>query len=299
MSGVKSVLVTGAAGNLGQKLIAHLLGTGWCERVVGVDVAEGEAGHGDPRVSYRVADLADAEDPGWRRAVADVDALVHFAAANPSPDASWEESVVSYDMTANLVAAALAGPVKRFVFATSNHVMGQYKDPPRADRIGPGRLTTDLEPGPGTTWFDGTRTRQGTAYAVSKLMGERLLTSAAAVSGGRLTAVSLRIGWCQPGENRPETISATGLPADQSPAPDYPEAQRDLAWFRGMWLSNRDFLQVVEKALRAEAGAWPAPGIVVNAMSDNAGMVWDLGATRRLLGYTPQDDLYRSLSAGP
>ena len=31
---VRSVLVTGAGGNLGQKLITHLLTRDWCERIV-------------------------------------------------------------------------------------------------------------------------------------------------------------------------------------------------------------------------------------------------------------------------
>jgi nucleoside-diphosphate-sugar epimerase len=295
----RTVLVTGASGNLGQKLIAHLLARPWCERILGIDVPGAPAGLQDPRVAYVAADLADPTDRAWRAAVADADGLVHFAARNPYPDASWADSCVSYDMTVNLVGAAAEAGTKRLVFASSNHVMGQYKDAPLADRIGPGRLGVDLEPGPGTTWFDGTRVRQGTAYAVSKLMGERLCVGAAAGSDGRFTAVSVRIGWCQPGANEPRTISATGLPADQSPTTDHPDAARDLAWFRAMWLSNRDFLQVIEKALTAPAADWPAPGIVVNGMSDNAGMGWDIGPTRRLLGYAPQDDLYRSLAAAP
>jgi hypothetical protein len=51
--------------------------------------------------------------------------------------------------------------------------MGQYKDPPLSDRIAPGGLTTALPPGPGTRWFNGRIVVQGTAYAPSKLMGER------------------------------------------------------------------------------------------------------------------------------
>ena len=113
-------------------------------------------------------------------------------------------------MTANLAGAAGDAGVKRLVFASSNHVMGQYKDPPLADGIGPGELTTDREPGPGTRWQVGEETVQGTAYGVAKLMGERACSAAASLSDGTLTCVSVRIGWCQPGENRPQTITASG-----------------------------------------------------------------------------------------
>ena len=52
--------------------------------------------------------------------------------------------------------------------------MGQYNDPPLADGLAPGGLTTSLPPGPGTRWFNGREFVQGVAYATSKLMGERV-----------------------------------------------------------------------------------------------------------------------------
>ena len=66
-------------------------------------------------------------------------------------------------------------------------------------------------------------------------------------------------------------------------------ADRD-AWFRLMWLSNRDYLQLMEKCIRADPGLRFA---VVNGMSANTGMRWDLAHTRQLLGYEPQDDVTR------
>jgi hypothetical protein len=66
-----------------------------------------------------------------------------------------------------------------------------------------------------------------------------------------------------------------------------------------MWLSNQDFLGIMEHALTADAARWPAPGIVVNGMSANAGMPWDLEGTREFLGYSPKDDVWRHLEADP
>lgn len=277
------VLVTGAGGNLGRKLVAHLVEAPWCSAIVALDrTAPTDTGH--PKVRPVVLDLA-RRSTALDAAMAEVDAVVHLAAQNPYPDASWEDGAVSFDMTLQAVEAlARSGGEKRIVFASSNHVMGGYKE----ESLSPGGLTTALPPRPGTRTAPGDVPR---AYAAAKLMGERHL--AAKAEPQHLTAVSLRIGWCQPGDNRPQTISAAGIPGE--PVPDTPEAARELAWFRAMWLSNGDFLRAVSAALLADAAAWPTPAVVVNAMSDNRAMPWDLSQTRRLIGYAPQDDAAREM----
>jgi nucleoside-diphosphate-sugar epimerase len=195
-------------------------------------------------------------------------------------------------MSTNLVGAALAANVRRFVFASSNHVMGQYKDPPLAERIGPGLLTSDLPPGPGTARPEGNCIVRDHAYAASKLFGERLCLSAAALSGGRMSTVSVRIGWCQPGENDPRTISAAGVAPKEGREVPQGGSDSDLTWYRNMWLSNRDYVALMEAALTARTEGWPGPGIVVNGMSANRRMPWDIETTWRLLGYAPQDDIW-------
>jgi len=169
-----------------------------------------------------------------------------------------------------------------------------HPDAPWRDICSSSNMTTDLPPGPGTRWFNGREVVQGFAYAASKLMGERACRAEAHRSGGALTSVCVRIGWRQPGENRPETINTSGLPGED--ASIGPDTERDLRWFRNMWLSNRDFTAVMERALLADAKAWPQPGIVVNGMSANRDMPWDIEATRRLIGYEPQDDIWEHVT---
>ncbi|MBM1172596.1 NAD-dependent epimerase/dehydratase family protein [Microvirga arabica] len=292
---IRSVLVTGAGGNLGRKLIADLLRREWCERVVALDRTLPATGsEGPAKVQWVEGDLATPTGPSLRGALAGIDAVVHFAAQNPYPDAPWSDASASFDMTLNMLAAAAQAGTRRVVFASSNHVMGQYKDPPLCDGLTAGALTTVLPPGPGTRWFNGREMVQGFAYAASKLMGERACLAEAHRSGGALTSVCVRIGWCQPGENRPETINTSGLPgAEESTGPD---TERDLRWFRNMWLSNRDFVAVIERALLSEEETWPQPGIVVNGMSANRNMPWDIETTRQLIGYEPQDDVWEHIA---
>ncbi len=212
--------------------------------------------------------------------MAQADAVVHLAAENPYPGATWAEAARSFDMTANVMEAAAASGVRRFVFASSNHVMGGYKDTAVADT--PGALTTALDPLAGTH----TTTTDSTEYATAKLMGERLLAAKARFDG--MTGVSLRIGWCQPGENDPRTINLSGLPGiEQTVASD--AERRELRWFQRMWLSNADFVRAVTAALRADPAGWPAPAIVVNAVSRNDRTPWDLTTAASLIGYQPGD----------
>jgi nucleoside-diphosphate-sugar epimerase len=244
---IRSIPVTGAGGNLGRKLIDGIIGQDWCKRIVALDRAiPPAASEGPDKVQWVEGDLAGAASSDLRDAFAGVDAVVHFAAQNPYPDAPWIDACASFDMTLNMLAAAQAN-ARRVVFASSNYVMGQYKDAPLADSLAPGGLTTSLPPGPGTRWFNGREVVQGVAYAASKLMGERACLAKARRSGGILTSVCVRIGLCQPGENRPQTLNTSGLPGQEGAIG--PDSERDLRWFRNMWLSSRDFVAVFKRAL--------------------------------------------------
>ncbi|HEY1721382.1 MAG TPA: NAD(P)-dependent oxidoreductase [Magnetospirillaceae bacterium] len=290
----RKVLITGALGNLGRKLIDHLLTLPWCESIVGVDIAGDAAPFAkhDRRVQIVFGDPRDWNDRRWKDALSGVEGIAHFAAQRPYEDADWIDVSVSIDITANLLEASAAAGVRRFVFATSNHVMGGYKDAPLANTIGRGTLTTALMPAPGTKVRVGDRASDSTPYATTKLMGERLCRAKALATNGKLTTVATRIGWCQPGANEPRTMNLSGTPSADAPPPANADEARDLKWFRSMWLSNRDFLNLFERALVADPAGWPEPGITVNGMSANKDMPWDIETTKRLIGYQPKDDVW-------
>lgn len=236
---VRTVLITGAAGNLGRKLRAA-----WADRyeIIAIDA---KPDPDDPDLI--VADLAEW-DADWVDLLDETDVVVHLA-ANPSEHAPWEELYrPNMDALANVLLAAATAGVERCIFASSNHAMGGY-------RPASGPITEDLPPIPGNP------------YGGTKLMGERLGRSVAAAFG--ITFIGLRIGWCQRGENRPET-----LPDD---------------WSRSIWLSDRDFVQLLTRAVEAELD--PGSFAVVNGTSRNAGTRWSPDAAERLLGYVPEDGI--------
>lgn len=236
-----TVLITGAVGNLGRKLREA-----WAGRyeVIGLDQRDDPD---DPGVA--VADLADWSDD-WVDLCDEADVVIHLA-ANPSDRASWEELYrPNMDALANVVLAAATSGVERFIFASSNHAMGGYRE-----LSGP--ITEDLVP------------RPGNPYGATKLMGERLGRSVSAALG--MTFIGLRIGWCQDGANRPET-----LPDD---------------WSRSIWLSNDDLVRLLTCAVEAEID--PGSFLIVNGISDNAATRWSLDEARRRLGYEPRDGIGR------
>jgi nucleoside-diphosphate-sugar epimerase len=276
-------VITGAGGNLGGKLTTHLQSAPWCSSIVGLDPKPiTDSG----KFRAVAADLRDPHDRRWIDPVEQADAVVHFAAQNPQPDSSWPEAAQSVDMTLNLLQhVGHAGC--RFVFASSNHVMGGYKDAP----LPAGEtLAAATSPKPGTRFFDGIEYQIPAAYGASKLMGERAV--AARCEASLLTGVNIRIGWVQPGENRPDTVNPHGGGRRIGPGlPDSTELERARTWYRGMWMSNRDFLQLMEKALTVQADDWPSRAITVSGVSDNEGTRWNLDDGRRWLGYAPRDNV--------
>ena len=250
---MRTILITGAAGNLGAKLRRHLEGR---HDLRLLDLHP----NGDPTI--HAADLS-RWDETWIRLFEGVNAVVHLA-ADPVATRSWPELIApNVDATINAYEAAARSGVRRFVYASSNHVMGGYKD-----EVGP--ITPEMPPRPGTHYISGGERRDSSAYAATKLFGERLGRCYAESRG--LSVVAVRIGWAWRGENRPQD-----LPPDRE------------EWFRQMWLSNRDYCQLMERCLTAEMSE---RFVILNGMSANTDMRWDITKTRQLLRYEPQDDVF-------
>jgi uronate dehydrogenase len=205
----------------------------------------------------------------WVRHFEKIDAAVHLA-GDPVSFHTWDELVgPNIDAMLNVFEAAARGGVRRMIFASSNHVMGGYQDEPGAS------ITTELPPRPGLRFTAGGLPRESSTYGATKLFGERVGRHYAAARG--LEVIAVRIGWVWRGNNIP-----TELPAERG------------EWFRKMWLSDRDFLHLMDCCLTAEL---QEPFVVVNGMSANTGMRWDLSETKRVLGYEPQDDVEQPTTA--
>jgi uronate dehydrogenase len=161
----RRLLLTGAAGNLGQELRPRL--KAYCETLrLSHRKDFGAAGAGEEIV------LAALEDKAQMLALLkDVDAVVHMGGV--STEQTWE-SILAGNIVGmvNLYEAARANGVKRIVFASSNHVTGFY----RQDEV-----ITPQDP-----------VRPDGFYGLSKAFGENLAQLYWDKHG--IETVSLRIG---------------------------------------------------------------------------------------------------------
>jgi len=121
-------------------------------------------------------------------------------------------------------------------------------------RSGHQRLTTDLPPWPVNP------------YGTSKLFCERAGKQWAQATGRSF--IALRIGYCQHAQGN-------------IPGPH----MEDGIWGQQMWLSDRDLCQGFERAIVSDN----VPFAVLNLMSANPGMRWDIGETCRVIDYEPRD----------
>lgn len=232
----RRILITGSTGNLGSKAVVALSG------VEGVEIIRiGRNTGGRPDII--AADLT-VYEAGWADAFRGADAVLHLAADSKAA-ATWSSlQELNVDLTLNVLRAAEEAKVGRFVFASSNWVLGGY------------RFTSDL-------LTSATPPLPVNPYGASKLLLERVGLAAAQHTG--MSFLSLRIGYCQPGENRPGPAMAFGR------------------WGQEMWLSNEDWAQAVQRTCVAPY----AGSAILNIMSQNSGMRWSLEEASQAIGYHP------------
>jgi NAD+ dependent glucose-6-phosphate dehydrogenase len=170
----ESVLVTGARGNLGRKIVNHLVAKGG-RRITEMDRALTSAGDG------LNADLARL-DPLWTRHFQGVDAVVHLA-GEVNANAAWGDLVAdNVDATINVLEAARASGIHRVILASSLHAAMGYEG--TTETISPSLPANPIS-----------------HYGASKAMGEQLGRHFALQHD--LSVICLRIGWVPPGDNLP------------------------------------------------------------------------------------------------
>lgn len=252
------VVVTGATG-----VIGRLVMEAW--RLSGAYEAVGLARTPGPYTDV----LADTDDlDALVEAFRGADAVVHMAGAS-AVDSSWDAVLASNIIGVRNVfeAARLAG-VRRVVFASSNHAVGTF----------------ELANVPSLWDLDDDRQIDHTAeimpdsyYGVSKAYGEAMARYFVDHHG--LEAVCLRIG----GVRDPQDPShpANLWRADRDGEEGIEQARRRA---RAVWLSERDCVHLIERAIDADVSF-----AIVYGISDNPRKIWDIDHARRVLAYDPRD----------
>lgn len=258
---MKTVLVTGAAGHVGQAFRRY---------------------YGDParsgyrlRLTDRVADIP--ADPGQGVVVADltdytavlaaitgVAAVVHLA-ADTRGSAPWASVLPNnIEATYNVFEAAREAGVHKVVYASTHHVCG---------------IALGEDGACGTPGLPAAPIRPDSLYAVSKAFAEALGRYHADRFG--MSVICLRIGSCHGGDDaESQRLRARRM---REGSAGLPYGGRERA---GIWISNRDMAQLIHRSLEADV----AYGIYYGA-SGNTPPVLDVSRARDELGYVPQDDV--------
>lgn len=176
------ILITGAAGALGQALRQRLAGRYQLMRLSD-RAAMATAGPGEETV---VADLSEAA--ATARICSGIDAIVHLG--GQSVEGTWDQVIQANLIGAiNLYEGARLAGVDRVLFATSNHAIGFYRRTQRIDHTA--------------------APRPDSRYGLSKAFGEDLSQYYASKHGIR--GFCMRIGSCTP-----EPVNARMLSTWQS-----------------------------------------------------------------------------------
>ena len=159
------ILLTGAAGGVGQMLRPYFTATGLQVRLSDIQAV----GDLKSNETFMLADLNDEQ--ALKKIVHGVDGIVHLG--GHSVEGPWETILKSnIEGCYHLYEAARLGAVPRIVFASTNHTMGFY---PRSETVGTSKMM-----------------RPDSRYGVSKVFGEALGALYSDKFGLRIT--NIRIG---------------------------------------------------------------------------------------------------------
>jgi L-arabinose 1-dehydrogenase [NAD(P)+] len=246
------IAITGAAGEVGREAAAAL------EHADPTLLTHSEAEDLD-------SDVLDVMEPeAFVDALAGEDVLVHLAWAPTESDDWTEGHEENVQGTFNAYEAARRSGVDRVVFASSNHAVGMYNAEDRT-----GKESTVEEPREVVS--PDRPTRPDSLYGVAKVACEGMGQYYAERYG--MEVVNLRIGWLMPASEL-RTVHA--------------ESRADRARFaRAMWLSPRDWRQLVRAAATAPLSASP---LTLNAVSRNDERFLTLTETALHLDYRPRDN---------
>lgn len=251
---MKTVVITGASGNLGGKLRQH-----WKDRYQ-LRLLD-RSTNGDNEIE--TADVG-CWNSSWVDRFVGADAVIHLAADGIGCADRHRLIRTNIYGTMNVFKAAVDAGVRRVIFASSSHVMGMYRFIAE-----PATITTDLETYAGGHFVQDGWSYDSTVYATTKVFGEKLARRYSEEHA--LEVIVVRIGFIMQGKNAAE---------------DFPA--RTDEWLKQLWMSNSDFYALMDRCLQQE---FEPKFAIAHGISRNAGSCWDVESTEKLLAFEAQDGL--------
>lgn len=265
------ILLTGAYGRVGTAIIDHLSGKEKYQFTY-LDLEDPDSGPYKEFDTF-VADVSDYKQ--IRPAFEDQDAVIHLAAI-PTTEGKWPE-VLSNNIIGmyNVLEATKEAGIKKFIFASTNHVVGMYERENAPDIYHPDhKLKLDHT----------VSVRPDSLYGVSKAFGEdlgRFYSDNYDIQFYALRICSLR----HKKYNHPYGDAERGV--DKGKWKRNSEAYKNkVARMKAMWISRSDFAQLIEKCLEDESVNFD----IFYAVSNNDARWFDIDHARKVLGYKPENN---------
>lgn len=159
----RPILVTGATGTVGSRLVPHLLDQGEAVRALVRDPeSETALRLRQAGAELAVGDLTALDAAGLKEIVAGSGAVIHLAAAFRNGETPEESTAVNTDAAVALAQAAVDAGVSRYVFASTNLVYG-------SGHIAPATEESALLPNAWPTPYPGSKT--AAELALQKIRG--------------------------------------------------------------------------------------------------------------------------------
>ncbi|RYE79308.1 MAG: NAD(P)-dependent oxidoreductase [Hyphomicrobiales bacterium] len=264
----ETVLVTGASGLIGQRLLTRLVEEG--RRAIGIDMAA-KPGH----QPVEIVDLGDIHRLHTIAARENVTSVVHCGAVSgpmvmiDNPYGIVRANVVG---TANVVELARVRRMRRLVFCSSTSAYGPTHEPPEGSRGVPEEAPL----------------RPSSVYGATKVAGEQLLSGYRAQHG--LDAVAIRLSWVYGPGRTTDCVIRTMIEDAQAGRPTRLTFGRDFP---------RQFIHVddaVDALLRAH-DAPTCPQAVYTATGDSCLTIGEIADVVRTV--LPQADIEVAPGADP
>jgi len=301
----RRVVITGACGNLGTKLTIHLLSENAPYHLVCIDVQPHKIPQkllDESNTTYEFHTInVNTYTQTLQNLFQNAYCIVHLA-VYPNLRATWDQTMISIDMVYSVFQAGVKAGVHRIIYASSNHAAGGYWNDPNVKE---NELTTNLSYKPGTKYnFWGSNGLDSTIYGCMKLFAERY--GAMLVQSNQLPSfIAMRIGANFPGKDGNEKHNIeksineeifydgkdeTGFVLKHSNDIIGPHNPDDVKkWLFNMWISDDDWKRYMMAALQCDH----IGNDVINVVSNNTGMKWNLDNTIKILNVIPKDNFWK------
>ena len=262
------VLVTGAFGRVGTALIDHLADK---------SAYDFTYLNRSDRTKYEtfVGDVTNYND--IRPAFKGMDAVVHLA-GYPETDGTWKQILENNIIGMyNTLEAAKDAEVEKFIFGSTNHVVGMYEIENAPEIYNPEfGLVVDCD----------SPVRPDTYYGTSKVWGEAIGRYYVENYEYPTQFYALRIGSLRHEKyDHPYGDAEKGVDEGKWER-ESGEYEEMVARMKAMWQSRRDLAQQVECCLQDDTVDFD----VFYGVSDNDARWFDLEHSRSVLGYRPCDN---------